>query len=188
MAATAAVLHPGYVREDGVAATVSLVVDGNARIVVDPGMVPSRDAILAPLAGLGYAARDVTHVFLTHHHPDHTLHAALFPEATVVDFWATYRNDHWTDHPGEGYRISANVQVVLTPGHTRQDATLLAWTDAGVYAFTHLWWREDGSPEVDPLADDQAALEASRRRVLDLADVVVPGHGPPFRTNRPSVS
>jgi glyoxylase-like metal-dependent hydrolase (beta-lactamase superfamily II) len=34
------------------------------------------------------------------------------------------------------------------------------------------------------LADDQAALEASRRRILVEADVVVPGHGEPFRTGR----
>ena len=33
----------------------------------------------------------------------------------------------------------------------------------------------------DPLAWDQAALDRSRARILDIADVGVPGHGPPFR-------
>jgi len=32
----------------------------------------------------------------------------------------------------------------------------------------------------DPLAEDMQALHASRRRVLQVADRVVPGHGSPF--------
>ncbi len=71
--------------------------------------------------------------------------------------------------------------MILTPGHTNEDATLLVQTDDGVAAFTHLWWRADRTPEIDPLADDQAALEISRERVLEAADVVIPGHGPSFR-------
>ena len=42
----------------------------------------------------------------------------------------------------------------------------------------------DRTPEIDPGADDQAALEVSRRRILAEADLVVPGHGEPFRTGR----
>ena len=51
-----------------------------------------------------------------------------------------------------------------------------------MYAMTHAWWRTDRSPEIDPYAPDQAVLEASRRRILAAADVVIPGHGGPFRT------
>jgi hypothetical protein len=54
----------------------------------------------------------------------------------------------------------------------------------GVYAMTHLWWRADRSPEVDPLADDQTAIVAGRERILAAADVVIPGHGGPFRVQR----
>jgi glyoxylase-like metal-dependent hydrolase (beta-lactamase superfamily II) len=181
VAATFHVLHTGFVNERGVGATVSLVLDGDARIVVDPGMVADRQDILGPLGGLGLAAEDVTHVFLTHHHPDHTVNAALFPHAAVVDFWATYRGSTWTDHEGDGHRLSPHVSLILTPGHTEEDATLLVETDDGVVACTHLWWRADRTPEIDPLCDDQAAMDASRARVLALADIVVPGHGPPFR-------
>ncbi|MGH2488627.1 MAG: MBL fold metallo-hydrolase [Candidatus Limnocylindria bacterium] len=181
MAATFHVLHAGYVDERGVEATVSLVLDGDARIVVDPGMVGDRQDILGPLRNHGLAPEHVTHVFLTHHHPDHGVNAALFPNAAVVDFWATYRGNAWTDHEGDGHRLSPHVWLALTPGHTNEDATLMVETDDGVVACTHLWWRADQTPEIDPLADDQAALETSRARVLALADVVVPGHGPPFR-------
>ncbi len=173
-------LHEGYANE-GVGSSIVLVRDGDARIIVDPGMVKSRSLILDPLASLGVAPESVTHVFLSHHHPDHTINIALFPNAEVVDFWARYIGDQWLDHDGDGYRLSPHTQLWLTPGHTKEDASLIVEADDAVYAMTHAWWHADRTPEVDPLGDDQAELEASRARLLSVADVVIPGHGGPFR-------
>jgi glyoxylase-like metal-dependent hydrolase (beta-lactamase superfamily II) len=82
MAGTAEVhvLFEGYVGEH-TASTVALVRDGDATLIIDPGMVPDRAAILDPLRQLGVDPDDVTDVVFSHHHPDHTLHAALFPAA-----------------------------------------------------------------------------------------------------------
>ena len=187
MATSVQLLVAGYARDDGrVGSSVTLVRDGDARIVVDPGMVARRALILDPLEDFGVAPEAVSHVFLSHHHPDHTLNAALFPNAEVVDFWARYRGDLWLDHPGDGYRISPHATVWLTPGHTEEDATLVVEADDAVYAMTHLWWRGDRTPRVDPLAWDQAALEAGRARLRGVADVIIPGHGKPFRLRRSS--
>lgn len=177
---TVHLLHAGYAHER-VGSSIVLVRDGDARIVVDPGMVARRSLILEPLAALDVAPETVTHVFLSHHHPDHTVNIALFPDAEVVDFWARYRDDRWLDHDGDGYRLSPRAQLWLTPGHTEEDATLVVEAEDAVYAMTHLWWREDRSPDVDPLAADQASIERHRARVLAVADVVIPGHGGPFR-------
>jgi glyoxylase-like metal-dependent hydrolase (beta-lactamase superfamily II) len=174
-------LHAGYA-DERVGSSVVLVRDGDARIVVDPGMVARRALILDPLAALDVSPESVTHVFLSHHHPDHTINVALFPNAEVVDFWARYIADEWLDHDGDGHRLSPHAQLWLTPGHTAEDASLIVDADDGVYAMTHLWWRADRSPEADPFADDQAVLNASRARVLAAADIVIPGHGGPFRT------
>ncbi len=174
-------LTAGYARRPNVAGSVSLVRDGDAAIVVDPGMVVSRAAILDPLAALGLAPDAVTHVFITHHHPDHTVNIGLFPNAEVVDFWARYRADQWLSHPGDGYQFSSHATLWRTPGHTEEDATLIVEAHDAVYALTHAWWREDRTPEIDPLAWDQATLERSRERVLAVADIVIPGHGAAFR-------
>lgn len=176
-------LHAGYAH-DRVASSIVLVRDGDALIVVDPGMVARRSLILDPLRELGVAPEAVTHVFLSHHHPDHTVNIALFPDAEVVDFWARYRDDLWLDHDGDGYHLAPNSQLWLTPGHTEEDATLVVRADDGVYAMTHLWWREDGTPVEDPLCVDQASIDRHRERVLAVADVVIPGHGGPFRVER----
>ena len=175
-------LHAGYVRDEGqVGGSVVLVRDGDARIVADPGMVARRSLILDPLAALGVAPEDVSHVFLSHHHPDHTVNIALFPNAEVVDFWARYRDDLWLDHSGDGYQLAPHSTLWLTPGHTEEDATLVVEAGDGIYALTHLWWFSDRTPEVDPLAADQAAIERGRARVLSAVDVVIPGHGASFR-------
>lgn len=173
-------LHAGYTGPH-TASTVVLVRDGDAVIVVDPGMVARRALILDPLAALGVAPDAVTHVFLSHHHPDHTMNVALFPHAEVVDFWARYIDDLWLDHDGDGYRLSPKSQLWLTPGHSEEDASLIVEADDGVYAMTHLWWHADRTPTIDPFASDLAALEANRARVLEAADIVIPGHGAPFR-------
>jgi glyoxylase-like metal-dependent hydrolase (beta-lactamase superfamily II) len=162
-----------------VASTVSLVRDGDLCLVIDPGMVADRGVILDPLAALGVAPDDVTDVVFSHHHPDHTINAALFPRARYHDHWAIYEADVWTSRPAEGYELSPSVRLIETPGHTPQDITTLIGTPDGVVAATHLWWHAEG-PAEDPFATDPAALHAGRERVAALAAVIVPGHGDPF--------
>ena len=176
---TVHLLHAGYAH-DRVGSSVVLVRDGDALIVADPGMVANRSLILDPLAALGVAPEAITHVFLSHHHPDHTVNIALFPNAEVVDFWARYKDDLWLDHDGDGYQLAPNSTLWLTPGHTAEDATLVVRADDAVYAMTHLWWKEDRTPEIDPLGDDQDAIEVGRARVLAAVDIVIPGHGAAF--------
>jgi glyoxylase-like metal-dependent hydrolase (beta-lactamase superfamily II) len=180
MSAQLDVLAAGYAELPKVASTVVLIRDGDAVIIVDPGMVASRSLILDPLAALGVDPASVTDVVFSHHHPDHTVNAALFLQARVHDFWAVYENDNWASRPADGFELAPSVSLMTTPGHTAQDITTLAATDQGMVACTHLWWTADG-PEVDPLGEDQAQLEQSRARLLERRPaLIVPGHGEPF--------
>src|ERR1041385_5171917 len=86
----------------GVQSTCTLVRDGDRVIVVDPGMASGAGAILDPLARLGVLPEDVTDVVLSHHHPDHTMHAGQFPNAAVHDHWAVYRGTDWEDSECDG--------------------------------------------------------------------------------------
>jgi glyoxylase-like metal-dependent hydrolase (beta-lactamase superfamily II) len=77
------ILHEGYVRDDPagdrVGSSVTLILDARRVIVVDPGMVADRGELIAALAAHGPAPGDVTDLVFSHHHPDHTVNAALFP-------------------------------------------------------------------------------------------------------------
>ncbi len=145
VAAEFQVLFTGYVG-DHTASTVSFVRDGDVRVIIDPGMVPEAAGILDPLEELVESPEQITDVILSHHHPDHTLNAALFPRA---------RN-------------------------TPQDITTIVSTTEGTVAFTHLWWSASG-PVEDPYASDPSALHRNRARVLEVAGLIVPGHGAPFK-------
>jgi len=182
--ATVEVLFTGYAGpgEDGalrVGGTVTLIRDGDRVIVVDPGMVPSRSAILDPLKMVGLSPEDVTDVVLSHHHPDHTVNVALFGEVPVHDVQAVYQRDSWTRRPAEGVLLTPSIRLLATPGHTPQDVTTVVGTADGVVALSHLWWTAQG-PAEDPYAPDRDLLRVQRERVLALADRVVPGHGPAF--------
>ena len=80
----------------------------------------------------------------SHHHPDHTVNAALFPAR---------RGSTTTGPPTPATCGSAgtpaisphpSVRLVATPGHSNEDITTLAATPDGVYACTHAWWGPDG--------------------------------------------
>lgn len=177
-------LHNGYVGLDGdderVSGTVTLIIDSGAVIVVDPGMVASREALLTALRSHGPAPEDVTDVVFSHHHPDHTVNAALFPAARIHDHWAVYDGDRWTARDADGALLSPSVRLLRTPGHTGEDISTAASAPDGVYVCTHAWWSEEG-PADDPLAADPAALTVSRELLLSFAGTIIPGHGAPFR-------
>jgi glyoxylase-like metal-dependent hydrolase (beta-lactamase superfamily II) len=181
MTATVDVLTSGYAH-DRVASSVILVRENDTIIVVDPGMVASRDLILDPLHSLGVHENDVTDVIFSHHHPDHTLNAALFLNARYHDVWAIYFADDWGDRTDviEG---APSVSLLDTPGHTHEDISTLIQTDDGLVACTHLWWSVQG-PEIDPRAADQGLLEASRAALLARHPaLIIPGHGSAFSPN-----
>src|SRR5690242_11160095 len=87
-------LYHGYAKEGDtpsvsrVASTVAFVREGDVRVIIDPGMVPDPASLLEPLLALGESPATITDVFFSHHHPDHTLNAALFPQARFHDYWA----------------------------------------------------------------------------------------------------
>ncbi len=177
------VLVAGYLSgddDDRVGSTVSLIRDGDAIVVVDPGLVRSRAAILDPMAALGVGAEEVTDVVISHHHPDHTLNVALFPNARLHDRWAWYRDDRWVSRDAEGFHVSPGVTLWETPGHTPQDISTIVQTSDGAVVCTHLWWTAEG-PAEDPYAPDPKLLHLNRGRVLELRPIlIVPGHGPAF--------
>ena len=149
-------------------------------MVVDPGMVADRDLVLRPMRELGVQPEDVTDVVLSHHHLAHNVNVALFPVVPVHDFQSVIEGDVFTQRPADGVQLTPSIRLLATPGHTPQDITTLVGTADDVAALTHLWWTAEG-PADDPYSPDRDLLRRQRERVLDLATLVVPGHGAPFR-------
>ena len=191
MTAALHVLHAGYVgpeEEAGlrVGSSVVYAAQGDTHVIVDPGLVATRAAILDPLRALGVDPEQITDVVFSHQHIDHTLNAALFPAARFHDFAAVYFGDLWRDDDAEGRRLSDDISLILTPGHTNEDLSTLVRTDDGLVVCTHAWWYE-GGPDEDPYAPDadvHRALDLDVRVALDVdvhepAALLPPGLPPP---------
>src|SRR5260370_35786428 len=90
------ILFTGYAQDSEtpavsrVASTTGLVRDGGIQVIIDPGMLPDQSAMLPPLAALCESPASITDVGSSHHHPDHTLNASLFPNARFHDYWSIY--------------------------------------------------------------------------------------------------
>jgi glyoxylase-like metal-dependent hydrolase (beta-lactamase superfamily II) len=130
----------------------------------------------------GYAGLDGDdeHVVFSHHHPDRTLNAAPFPNAKIRDHWAIYDGDRWLDRDADGAVLPPAVRLPRTPGHSAKDISAITATADGTCACTRAWRSAEGPP-TDPLGTDATALKASREQLLNIATVIIPGHGAPFR-------
>lgn len=164
----------------GVASSCTLVRDGDRVIVVDPGMAQSARSILDPLAALDVGVEEVTEVVLGHHHPDHTIHAGHFPNAAIHDHWAIYRGTDWEDSDCDGRVLAPSVVLARTPGHTAEDLAVVIGTPEGIVVCTHSWFNATTTVD-DEAPEDADALHASRAAILEVADLIIPGHGPAFR-------
>lgn len=190
------VLTTGYVQSprDGrqaAAATVTLF-KGSPNIVVDTGDPLQRDEILASLASHGVSTGQVAWVVNTHGHLDHVGNNNLFPDATfVLEADLAQRGEYWThDFAAGPLLINAGhgdspVRVVLTPGHTDHDLSVLVRTAQGIVAavgdlFEYADDVIDGAWKV--WSRDVERQRASREEMLASADFIIPGHGPMFRT------
>lgn len=79
-----------------------------------------------------------------------------------------------------------------TPGHAPELTSLVVETEEGVVVVAHdvFWWMdgeqksetvEDLMNLVDPFVNDENELEESRKKVLEIADWIIPGHGKMFK-------
>lgn len=175
------ILIEGYNKElknrDEYTCTTTLVQDGGLNIIVDPGCPKSNELLRRALAKHSLIFEDIGIVFITHWHLDHSKSVGIFPRAKIIDFWEINKGDKHYFHGGK-YKITKNIRVIPTPGHTRGHASLEVKTNKGsVVVAGDVFWYSDFTPKKDPFASDHKKLNESRRKVLKIADYVVPGHG-----------
>ena len=190
------ILIEGYAtkQKDGwiASSTTTLIEDSGKKIIVDPGI--NRKLLLNKLKAESLTPKDIDIVFMTHYHPDHIFLCSIFENALVVDGDTIYKDDKETEY--EGNIPGTILKVILTPGHAHEHASILAETKEGkvVVAADLFWWtdkqkqRTDNLEELinrsDPFVKDMQALKTSRKKVLEIADFIIPGHGKMFKVKK----
>jgi glyoxylase-like metal-dependent hydrolase (beta-lactamase superfamily II) len=169
-------LSPTELHADG---TITLIT-GSENIIVDTGGPWDREIILTALSAEQIDPESVSFVVCTHGHSDHTGNNNLFLNATLIFGHDISRGDLYIIHDfdSEPYKIDDNIEIVATPGHTKQDVSVIVRTNDGIVAIVgdlfesahdeRIWRKFSESPEEQ---------EASRKQILELADFIIPGHG-----------
>ncbi|MBN3304312.1 MBLC1 protein, partial [Amia calva] len=176
----------GSTRADG---TITLVSGPGNQVLVDTGGPWDRDVLLAQLGQRGLGPGDVGWVVCTHGHSDHVGNLGLFPSATLAVGFDVCQGDRYLCTElaqGRPYPIDPHVLIMPTPGHTGSDVSVrVDGTSLGtVLVAGDLFERCADEPGWRELSENPSLQERSRRAALESTDVIIPGHGPPFRVYR----
>jgi len=190
------VLIQGYAREENgvehASCTTTLIQEGKLNIIVDPGM--NRKLLLKALDKENLKPSDINYVVLTHNHMDHMLLTGIFENAKVLDDNSIYSFDGAiTNHDGK--IPGTDIKIIKTPGHDQFHCAVAVDTKDGkvVIAGDVLWWQDSEKQETDkqglmehkdPYEKNHEQLMNSRKKVLEIADWVIPGHGKMFKVKK----
>ncbi len=163
----------------GSCSNIILIRDGKYNIVVDPGTTKSQKLIINKLKKLKLTPDSIDYVFITHSHMDHYRNIGMFARAKAIDSWGLWYADIWK---GVKKNITKNIKLITTPGHSKDNVTFLVKTDEGKVAICGDVFWDKNYPKKDPYADNLKQLEQSRKKISKLADWIIPGHGPMFKT------
>ncbi|XP_025994142.1 metallo-beta-lactamase domain-containing protein 1 isoform X3 [Solenopsis invicta] len=169
------------------------LIKGPKLIIVDTMTAWDRDKLIEALARHKIEPRDIDYVVCTHSHSDHIGNNNLFTNAEHIVGLSVQRGTIFYEDPqiSNGYELCPGVKITATPGHTREDVTVLVEMikdgEVKILAITgDLFekeediltpsiWKSLGTPE---LLKSQSVM---RSRIINLADFIIPGHGPMFR-------
>ncbi|XP_068966813.1 metallo-beta-lactamase domain-containing protein 1 [Bombus flavifrons] len=167
------------------------LIKASKNIIVDTMTAWDREKIIQALFKHNITPEKIDYVVCTHSHADHTGNNNLFVNAEHIIGTCVHRGElFFNKNFKDGYKICPEVKVIATPGHTPDDVTVLVETTVSgrstCFAITgDLFekeedisdpsiWKELGTIEL------QKTQSLMRSHVIDLANLIIPGHGPMF--------
>jgi len=185
MHATVKIIKPGYFKWTGknrckTGSNVVLIRDSQKNILVDTGSPGEGKRIIAGLKKEKLKPADIDIVIITHPHADHTGNNFLFPSALFIDSLGEFKKDEFLLVKAER-KITKNVRITKTPGHALEDISIIVEnTEFGIMAVIgDVFWKAGDSKLIQ--IEDRKKLAASRKKILAIADYLIPGHGKMFK-------
>lgn len=185
--------------------SVLLVEGQRSRTLVDVGHVGRRNSLLQALAERHLTPSDIDNVLVTHAHWDHAQNLDVLDDAAILihpherryaqrphpNDWATpaWSGSMIERQPtivevDEGYVIEPGITLMHTPGHSVGSLSVQVETDEGICVVSGdvLHYSSAALTRVNPVVFwDAEQASRSIDRIVDIADVIYPGHDRPFR-------
>lgn len=190
------VLIQGYARtknnKEHASCSTILIKDKGINVIVDPGM--NRKRLLESLKKEKMSTKNIDFVLLTHYHLDHSVLMGAFEKAVVVDNTSLY-SQKGTIEDHKGKVPGTNIEIVKTPGHDPFHCSVIAKTKDGTIVVSGdiFWWSDDEKQDTDvdsllshedPYEKNHEELIKSRKKIIALADWIIPGHGKMFKVKK----
>ena len=192
MVTSVRVIFEGWLRrENGVLkeahSTSTLVLTEGHHILVDTSSRQQRAPLLQGLEEAGLRPEDIDILVNTHLHADHIGNNDLFASAVKIA-----RSEECPDASfisiTEDAEILPGISLMHTPGHSRGSMSVVVETADRRYVIAGdaVPTRDNLEKWVPPMIHyDRNVAVDSMRRIRDIADVIIPGHGDAFEIDLP---
>lgn len=190
------VLQNGYCTpsEDGKSfaadCTITLIKSQEAgNVLVDTGGPWNKNNLIKLLKEKGLSVNDIDTLVCTHGHSDHVGNLNIFSGSCkiIVSHDVSLGNIYEQfDFCSEiSYKLSNDIEVLPTPGHTHSDVSVVVRnTDYGTVVIAGDLFESEEDQVDETLwksnSENITLQSENRQRVLDIADYIIPGHGPMF--------
>lgn len=194
--ATIKILIEGYAKQQAngwiASSTACLIIVEGKKIVTDPGC--NREKLLDALRAESLTTGDIDFVFLSHCHPDHILLAGIFENAKFITFDSNLVYDKDLLIEFDKNILGNDIEIIETPGHVLEHLSLLVNTSEGKVAIAGdaIWWLDSEKQILNINQKDHSqakgmnteSLIESRKKLLSVADYIIPGHGKMFKVKK----
>ncbi|KAH7726341.1 Protein C23H3.9 d [Aphelenchoides avenae] len=182
-------LRDGQIESIG---AITLINDNGIWTLVDTGAASETEILLRSLARESVALEDISTVVITHGHPGHMGNMNFFGQKPILFHSMEYIGHHImpTELKDRPYRkLSTNIEVWKTPGHTQHDLSVIVHNVAGYGSMAIVGDLIPSEQFVSDRTDqmneegvwDVMIKRQNANLIICMVDWVIPGHGRPFR-------
>jgi glyoxylase-like metal-dependent hydrolase (beta-lactamase superfamily II) len=167
-------LKPGSIERDecgrilDARSSVTLIISGRHKIVVDSGLLGEEEPLCRALAKLGMKPEEIDSIVNTHSHPDHCGNNHLFSHAKVLA-------------AKEGDIITPGVWILATPGHSMDSISVVIETKPKALQM------KTKEAELETETEAETELESNGSGVIVIAGDAIPTLGNFLKTVPPAL-
>jgi glyoxylase-like metal-dependent hydrolase (beta-lactamase superfamily II) len=181
---------------EGITSSTVTLIKGAKNVVVDSGgFADDAETIKKMLAKEGLKTEQIDIAIATHYHWDHVSNFHLFKNARLYKCYSfsSYidikNNKTALVNIQDGFRITDDIELILTPGHVEHHMSVVVNTNKGKVVIAgdaigrKEWIDLTKFPDKRYVWDEKKYTE-SRKKILKIADYVIPGHGDIFKVEK----